>query len=255
MPYFFYNQIHLGPVVIYTWSLFLGLAFLVSYWFSVKQAKKQGIEEKKILWLFVFVFFAGIIGSRMIYVFQSFNYYLSHIPEIFQIWKGGLVFYGGFLGALIISWIYIRKNKLSFLQIADILSPAIALGIFIGRIGCSLINDHQGEITDLFWAIKWPDGTFRHPVAEYLVLNALIMFFVLLFLQKKVKKPGQLFIIFLFWYSVSRFFLDFTRATGTSLSDFYYYGLTISQWVSLFILLVLIVYQVCDFLRSKKVRS
>jgi len=131
----------------------------------------------------------------------------------------------------------IKKQLIpSFLQLADILTPAIALGIFISRLGCSLVNDHQGAITNLPWAILWPDAILRHPVAEYLALNALIMFLVLWFLRSRLKKPGQLFIIFLFWYSISRFFLDFTRATDTALADPHYLGLFISQWISLFIL-------------------
>ena len=110
------------------------------------------------------------------------------------------------------------------------------MGIFIGRIGCSLINDHQGAVTNLPWAILWPDQILRHPVAEYLALNGLIMFLVLWFLRNKIKKPGYLFIIFLVWHSISRFLLDFTRVTDTSLADFQYRGLFVSQWISLFIL-------------------
>jgi phosphatidylglycerol:prolipoprotein diacylglycerol transferase len=112
----------------------------------------------------------------------------------------------------------------------------LALGIFITRIGCSLINDHQGAITSLPWAILWPDGTPRHPVAEYLALNGLIMFLIFWFLRIRLKKPGQLFIIFLFWYTISRFLLDFTRATDTVLADPHYFGLFISQWLSLFVI-------------------
>ena len=147
--------------------------------------------------------------------------------------------YGGLIGALITGGLYLKKAKLNFLKTADILAPAIALGIFIGRIGCFLINDHQGAVTSLPWAIQWADGSLRHPIALYLSLNGLILFFVLLKLRKKLIKPGQLFFIFLAWYAISRFFLDFLRASDTVLADPHYWGLTISQWFSLLIPIIL----------------
>jgi phosphatidylglycerol:prolipoprotein diacylglycerol transferase len=265
MPYFSYTQIHLGFITLYTWGLFLGLAFLIGYGLILKETKKQGIAPQKIFWLTIFIFLGGLLGSRLAYILQFPDYYISHPLEVFQFNAGGLMFYGGLLGALIVGWWYLKycyykdqtnsffmlgtlsslrddlpKQKkqfvLSFLRLTDILTPSIALGIFIGRLGCSLINDHQGAVTNLPWAILWPDGALRHPVAGYLALNALIMFLVLRCLRSRLKKPGQLFIIFLFWYSIARFFLDFSRATGTSLADPHYWGLTISQWISLFIL-------------------
>jgi phosphatidylglycerol:prolipoprotein diacylglycerol transferase len=268
MPYFSYTQIQLGPIALYTWGLFLGLAFLIGYLMVLREAKKQAIEEKKIFWLCVFILLGGLLGARLGYLLQFFEYYLFHAGEILQFNVGGLMFYGGFFGALIAGWLYLKycyhKDKtncffclgrslqgndrvpsikkqfvLSFLRLADILTPAIALGIFIARIGCSLINDHQGAITSLPWAIKWLDGTLRHPVAEYLALNGLIMFLVLWFLRTRLKKPGQLFIVFLLWYSTSRFFLDFTRVIDTPLADPRYWNLFISQWISFFIITTL----------------
>ncbi|MAF20160.1 MAG: prolipoprotein diacylglyceryl transferase [Parcubacteria group bacterium] len=232
MPYFSYTQIQLGPIILQIWGLFLGLGFLVGYLIVLRQAQKHNIEQKKIIWLVFFLFLASILGARLAYVLQ----YNIDLSKIFYIWEGGLTFYGGFLGALIVGWVYIKKTKLNFWQIADILVPVVALGIFLGRIGCSLINDHQGTIADLPWAIKWPDGTLRHPVAEYLALNGLIMFFVLYFLQKRLKRIGQLFIVFLIWYSLARFFLDFIRVNDPA-----YWGLTASQWISLFILICVII--------------
>jgi phosphatidylglycerol:prolipoprotein diacylglycerol transferase len=256
MPYFSYTQIHFGPVTLYTWGLFVGLAFLIGYWLVLREAKKEGINQRKIFWLAIFIFLGSILGARLGYLLQfSFRFL-----EFFQFKVGGLMFYGGFFGALLAGWLYLKycyyKDKtncffclgtssqsddrvpstkkqfvLSFLRLADILTPSIALGIFIGRIGCFLIKDHPGAITNLPWAIQWPDGIFRHPVALYLSLNGLIMFLVLWLLRTRLKKTGQLFIIFLLWYSAARFFLDFTRV-----NDPQYSGLFISQWISLFVL-------------------
>jgi len=241
MPYFSYLQINLGSITLYTWGLFLGLAFFIAFFLFSKEASKKNLAQEKIFWLAIFILLAGIISARLFYVIQ-FPYYLYHPLKILEFSNGGLTFYGGVVGASLAGWIYIKKNKLDFWQIADILAPITALGIFIVRIGCFLINDHQGSITGLPWAIEWPDGTFRHPVALYLSLNGLFMFWALLFLKDKLKKPGQLFIIFLFCYSVSRFVLDFFRSSNTYLSDPHYLNLTISQWISMFVLLALVIF-------------
>ena len=259
IPYFSYSQIQIGPLTLYPWGLFLGLAFLIGSWLVFRESAKKGIEPKKVFWLIISVFLGGMIGSRLAFLLQFPQYYLVHPSEVFRVWAGGLMFYGGFFGALIAGWLYWNKqNKgtpfllrpfqkgrskkgvplaISFLQIADAVTPALALGIFITRIGCSLINDHQGAITSLPWAIQWSDGTLRHPVAEYLALNGLLMFLVFWFLRNRLKKPGQLFIVFLFWYSVSRFLLDFTRAIDMPLADPHYFGLFVSQWLGLFVII------------------
>lgn len=242
MPYFSYTHIQLGPITLYTWGFFIGLAIVVCYELFLKEARKNKIEQKIVFWLFIYIFIGIILGSRLGYVLQFPDYYLSNFSEIFKINAGGLTFHGGLIGALIAGWLYFKKQKkqlkISFLRLADIFALIIPLGIFIGRIGCSLINDHQGAITNLPWAILWPDGILRYPVAEYLAINALIMFFVLWFLRKRFKKSGQIFIIFLIWHSISRFLLDFTRVTDTYLADPQYFGLFISQWISLLILIL-----------------
>jgi len=219
MPYFSFTQFHIGPITFQTWGTLLWLAFLVGYWIFLRGAKREGVKEKEIFLLVLWVFGGALLGSRFLY-FLQFS-------------AGGFAFHGGLLGGMLAGWLYAGKNKLNFGRLADLAAPALALGIFIGRIGCSLINDHPGVLTDLPWAIEWPDGALRHPVAEYLALNALIMFFVLWRIRFFVKKRGQLFIIFLVWYNVARFFLDFTRAADTELI---YYNLMISQWMSLLIL-------------------
>ena len=240
MPYFSYTQIQIGSFVVHIWGFFVALAFLICYWITLREAHKKNIKQETILWLVVSIFFGAILGARLGYILQFPSYYFSNFSEIFKFTNGGLTFHGGLIGALIAGWIYFKKQKkqfnLSFLQLGDMLAPIIALGIFIGRIGCSLINDHQGAVTNLPWAIVWPDGILRHPVAEYLALNGLVMFLVLLFLRRKIKKPGQIFIIFLIWYSVSRFLLDFTRVSDVCSADPQYFGLFISQWISLLIL-------------------
>lgn len=259
MPYFSFTQFNIGPFVFQTWGALLGLAFLAGYWIFLRAAKREGIKEKKIFWLVFWVFVGAVLGSRLLYLLQFSPFIFS---DFFQLRDGGFASHGGLLGGMLAGWIYARKNKLSFWQLADWAAPAVALGIFFGRIGCSLVNGHPGAFTNLPWAIEWPNGILRHPVAEYLAINALIMFFVLrrsyiftsrsdlfntTFLRKKIiskrsdlgasviKKLNR-FIVFLVWYNVARFFLDFTRATDAGFAEPRLWGLFVSQWMALCIL-------------------
>ncbi len=244
IPYFSFDKIQIGPVILYVWGAFLALAFIYALFFISRKAKKQGIDTEIIISSFSWLIIGTIIGARIGYVVQFLDYYFSKPVEILKIWEGGMTFHGGLFGLLIAAVIYakfIKAGPRLFLQIADLAVLAAPISIVVTRIGCSLINDHQGAETSLPWGIIWPDGTIRHPVAEYLIISALILYLILRFLRPKLTKPGQLFIAFFFLYSLSRFFLDFTRSTGTLLSDPRYWGLSTAQWLSLAIILGIII--------------
>lgn len=238
MPYFCFDKIVIGPITLYVWGFFLTLALLVSYLFVLRQAKKQGIGSGFIHGLAIWIFLGTVIGARLGYILQFPSKYFSQPLEILKIWQGGSASFGGVFGILIAGFLYFKLKKKLFLffPIADLTVLIVPISIVIGRIGCSLINDHQGAETSLPWGIIWPDGIIRHPVAEYLIISALIIFFILRFLRSRLKKDGQLFFSFLFLYFFSRFFLDFTRSTGTPLSDPHFWGLSTVQWLSLVVI-------------------
>ncbi len=239
IPYRVYDKITLGPITIYTWGLMVGIAFIVGLFLALKEAKRKGVEADKIINLAILILIGSFLGARSVYIFQYLDYYLANPLDILKVWQGGVVFYGGLGGALLFGWFYIKKSKLNFWEVADIVAPATALGIFIGRIGCSLINDHIGSITALPWGIKYIDGALRHPVAEYLSLSGLILFFFLWMIRRKIKKVGMLFLIFLLWYSLARFFLGFTRCNDLPVCDLRWWGMTFSQWGSIGILVII----------------
>ena len=255
MPYFKFDKIQIGPIILYVWGAFLALAFIYALFFILKKAKKQGIDTEIIISSFSWLIIGTIIGARLGYILQFSDYYFSKPIEILKIWQGGMTFHGGLFGLLIAAIIYAKFAKIGsrlFLQIADIAVLAAPISIAITRIGCSLINDHQGAETSLAWGIIWPDGTIRHPVAEYLIISALVLYLILRFLGPRLTKPGQLFTVFLFLYSFFRFFLDFTRSTGTFLSDPRYWGLSTAQWLSLAIILGIII-KSCFFKKGRAV--
>lgn len=259
IPYFSYEHINLGFITFNTWGLLVGLGFALGTWYVLRQSSSRGFDENKILNLILVIFVSSFIGARFFYALQ-FGWSYFGTGEIFRVWDGGLMFYGGMIGSIIgaAGYIYfsypltvdktdrLPEEKLNrnwiieMLKIADFLTPGIALGLIIGRIGCFLVNDHIGAKTLLPWAIKFPDGALRHPVILYLIISNILLFALVLFFRSKLKQIGALFLVFILWYSTSRLFLDFFRAGDqNSLSDPRIFNLTVSQLASMAILLAI----------------
>lgn len=215
-----YDQILIGPFIIHTWGLCVGLAFTVSLFFFLKQAKKNRLDSNQVFYFSIIVFLAGFFGS-----FLSFN---------------GQMLFSGILASWLVGWWLIKKLHWDYWLIADLAAPAVALGLSIGRLGCLLVNDHQGAITNLPWAIKWPDGSWRHPVALYLIIADFLIFCLLQLIKKNVQ-PGRIFIFWLLLLGLSRFFLDFTRTTKGPLADLMINYLFVSQWISLGLIIYAII--------------
>ncbi|MEW6407606.1 MAG: prolipoprotein diacylglyceryl transferase [Patescibacteria group bacterium] len=229
--------IHLGSIPIQTWGLLVALGFLVGTLFSYFRAKKANINPDHILNLAFWSLLGGILGSRLLFVFGDLKYFLENPLEIFSLWHGGMSIFGGVLLAILFDLLYIKRKKLNFWQLADLVSPGFALGLAIGRAGCFLIHDHIGKVMQkpYFWGINY-FGEIRHEVALYLILSNFLLFLVLLALPRYIRKEGLLFLIFLLWYSIARFFID-------SLRDFEvrYYDLMISQWIAIVIVVLVVV--------------
>lgn len=262
IPYFSYPQIHLGVVTFNTWGLLVGLGFAAGAWYSLRRARRLGFDENKVLNLVLVIFISSLVGARFFYALQfGWDYFTQ--GEIVKVWDGGLMFYGGFVGALVagglyvyfsysfsqtnissplrhgfLSWLYFPKLQ-EVLKIADLLTPGIALGIFIGRIGCLLINDHLGSLTKVKWAIEFSDGTLRHPVIFYLAISNFFLVGTIYFFKDKMKEPGALLMLLVLWYSVGRLILDFFRASDSiGINDPRFFNLTNSQIISMVFLLI-----------------
>jgi len=259
IPYFVFDHFYLGPVKIYTWGLFVGLAFVAGYFLTLYRARRAGIDQTKIIILSLIIFFGAALGSRILFLLQNPSAWLANVSLLWRIDQGGMMIWGGVLGGILAGRLYVRKTKLDFWRTADLVSPAVALGMGIGRIGCFLINDHQGASTNLPWGILWPDGITRHPVALYESLVGFGLFILLLVLEKYIYLnkysnilenvgifSGSLFLFFFVSYSIIRFFLDFLRVSSGPLADPRWWGLTSSQWISVFVALI------CLFLYIKK---
>ena len=126
----------IGPLPIRMYGLMIGIGFLLSMYLASKQAKKERVSPDRVLDMGIYLLLAAIVGSRALYVLTNLHEFARNPLDVFAVWKGGLVFYGGLLAAAPTGIWYVKKHKLPVWKIADITAPYIALGHGVGRLGC-----------------------------------------------------------------------------------------------------------------------
>jgi phosphatidylglycerol:prolipoprotein diacylglycerol transferase len=213
---------HIGGFNMPTYGFLVALGVFIGLWLSVRYSEKQGINPDH-AWNFgITVVLAGIVGSKVLYIFTEGIYkYPRDIFTLSTLQAGG-VFSGGLLAAFAAAAWYIRKYHLPALRICDAFSPGLALGHAIGRVGCFAAGCCWGKPTHHFWGV-----TFTNPLAAQLVgtpLNEaleptqliesvveLANFFLLAWMLKRKKFDGQVFAAYLILYGVARYFIEFLR--------------------------------------------
>jgi phosphatidylglycerol---prolipoprotein diacylglyceryl transferase len=235
-----YTTIGLGPINIQIWGLLVALGMLLALIMTLKAAKRKKLNTEHFIDMFILIFVAAIIGSRLLYVAQYWEMFSEDLRTVVYLNHGGLIFIGGFFLSVLTLFVYTKLKKLPFWKSADLIAPGAALAIAIGRIGDYLIGSHIGSRTT-FPLGSYYEGDLRHEPSLYLAINAFILFLFLILVKPFIKKEGIMSYIFVVWYAVARFLFDFTRSSDLDmLSDPRYANLTLTQWgcVGLFIIFV-----------------
>jgi phosphatidylglycerol:prolipoprotein diacylglycerol transferase len=196
----------------------MALAFVFGLWSASRRARQTGVPAERILDVGTWLIVGAIIGARTLYVISYWREEFAGKPfvDIFMIQRGGLVYYGGLIGACAAGIFYSRFKKIPLWQLSDILAPSIALGYFFGRIGCLMNGCCYGRACSLPWAIQFPatHPTYPehvHPTEIYESLLSLGLFFYLSWLFKRRKFNGQIFATYLVIYAVLRSFVEMFR--------------------------------------------
>lgn len=231
IPYFKFTVFYLGPVPIQVWGLLVALGILAGTWAASKMAQRRG-QDPKLIWDLAFwVMIGAFLFARLFHLVYEPAFYFQFPIEIFKIWHGGLSIMGGFFGAALFALFFLRKKRVDVYAYCDTAIFGLPLGLFIGRLGCFLIHDHPGTLTNFVLGVKYPDGV-RHDHGLYLSLNGLFLFLLFLWMAKKNAQSGAYLIVFLIWYGFVRFFLDFLRATDGPIVDARYANLTPAQYLA-----------------------
>ncbi len=198
---------------------------------------------------FDFVFFftvvSGILGARLLFVLYNLPYFLDNPSEIPAIWHGGWVWHGGLIGGAFALFVYSRIKKISFLLLADIIVPCLALAQSIGRWGNYFNQELYGKPTDVSWALfidpahrvtGFESFAYFHPTFLYESLWSLFLFLTLFLLsirfvlpRSNTIQPGLITALYLFFASLGRFGIEFIRIDQVPV----FWGLRVPQWIAL----------------------
>jgi len=217
------------------------LSYIFGIIFAWVYCKKILIKDKKILELFddliTYLIIGVILGGRLGYIiFYNLEYYLNNLFEIFMIWEGGMSFHGGLIGVIIATYIFSKINKINTFSFLDLISMSAPIGIFLGRVANFINSELYGRKTDLFWSVKFikVDEISRHPSQIYeAIFEGVILFLLLNYIFKKYlyRSSGLISALFLIFYSVFRFFIEFTREPDVQIG-YVLYNLTLGQILS-----------------------
>ena len=220
----------IGGFAIYWYGILVAGGFLIGLWTASRRAARDGIDGKVVSDLGVWIIIAALLGSRVLYVITN---WAEFSDKPFSDWidfrSGGLVFYGGFIGAALAVILYTRIHGSQPLwKIADAFAPSVPLGHALGRLGCLMYGCCFGATCDLPWAIQFPahspafdalgqapgdpaHSVHVHPSQVYAALLNFALYGGLAWLYRRKRFDGQVFAVYLMAYSVNRFIVEFFR--------------------------------------------
>jgi phosphatidylglycerol---prolipoprotein diacylglyceryl transferase len=246
--YINFTDLGVGPVAfdlgffqIRWYSLGYLIGILLAYWYLTKLLAKPGapMSREHADDMILYATLGIILGGRIGYILFYQPSILQNPIDIFKLWEGGMSLHGGTLGVIFAIWLFARKHQLSFLRMCDYIACTIPFGLFLVRLANFVNDELWGRVTDVPWAIVFPNGGDlpRHPSQLYeAVLEGLLMAAILwpLFWRTDARyKPGFLFGVAALVYGLSRFAVEFVREPDVQLQWLVEQtGLSMGQWLT-----------------------
>ena len=232
--------ISIGPIELYWYGAMYAISFLIidymmkSNFFNFNKYNLSNAQIDKIL---LASLVALLLGGRLGYViFYNLDYYLLFPIKVLFIWEGGMSFHGALLGVLIAIYSFRKSININFLQLTDFIVLYVPIGLFFGRIGNFINSELYGIPTYSSWGVIFPllDNIPRHPSMLYeALLEGVALFIILLLLSRKhFSTPGFLTSIFLVFYSIFRFMIEFVRVPDSHIGYIWSDWLTLGQLLS-----------------------
>jgi phosphatidylglycerol---prolipoprotein diacylglyceryl transferase len=242
-------------VPVYGFGLMVVIAFYAALSVAVWRSRRVKLDPAVVYDLAVWMLLGGLIGARLFYVVESWGGSVRSLAQVFMIWEGGIVFYGGAVGGFGALFLYGAVRRFPLAATLDAIAPSVALGSGLGRIGCFLNGCCYGDVCNIpALAVRFPKGSPPwlaerarglipadaatslplHPTQLYLALDGLILFLLLSAFYPLRRRDGEVFVLWMVTYAVTRFLIERLRDDDPALG----LGLTISQWISAGLFLV-----------------
>ncbi len=229
----------IGGLDVRWYGVIIGTGLVLALILAIREGSRRGLGKDDFPDLMLWAIPISIISARIYYVIFEWDYYSNHLGDIPKIWNGGIAIHGALIGAVVTTYIFTKKRGISFWKMADIAAPSIILGQAIGRWGNFMNQEaHGGEVSRSFLeALHLPpfiidqmyiNGTYYHPTFLYESLWNIVGFIILIVLRRVNLRRGEIFLSYVIWYSIGRFFIEGMRTDSLMVGD-----LRMAQLISL----------------------
>jgi len=241
----------LGPISIYWYGVIIATGLFLGLYLATKEADRLGLKKDLIVDLIVFATPIAIVFARIYYIIFEWEMYQGG-PwwKLIAVWEGGIAIHGALIGAVLTAIVYARIKKVSFWQLADIIAPSLILGQAIGRWGNFMNQEAHGGpmseaayenfhqyLPDFIMNQMCIDGTLYYPTFLYESFWNIIVFIILILLRKYNPLRGEIFLSYVIFYSIGRFFIEGLR------TDSLYFGpIRQAQLFSIVLIVVAIIF-------------
>ncbi len=202
--------IEIGPVTVYWYGVLFSTGFLAAAIHWACLSRRVGMPPMFGVELCIWVMISSVVGARLAFVAANASLFLDDPARILRIDRGGLIFYGGLVGATLAGVVLARRRAIPLWRMADYAISAVPLGHAIGRVGCLLNGCCYGAASERWWAIPL-NSVMRHPVQVAEATFNLVVYILLLQLYKHKHREGRVFAAYLILYPIGRFALEFLR--------------------------------------------
>jgi phosphatidylglycerol:prolipoprotein diacylglycerol transferase len=221
------------------------LAILAAICTILRLGRREGLDSGQLLDFSTWLLLVGLLGAKVLMILSDWGYYRQNPGEIFSrstLLAGG-AFYGGLIAAALFAVWYVRLQHLPFWKVVDVYSPAVSLGLGMGRIGCFAAGCDYGKPTTSAWGVVFtspiahevsgvPLGIPLYPTQPIMMLASLSIFAILIWRYSRKSRDGEIFVLYLALYAVARFFIEFLR--GDEDRGFvFHHALSTSQFIAI----------------------
>lgn len=232
--------ISFGGIEIHWYGVIIASAVILATILAVREARRRRINPDDIYDMILWALPVAIISARTYYVAFQWQYYSQHPDQIVRIWDGGIAIYGALIGAGIVVYFFTRSRWIPTWLMLDVAAPVLIMAQGIGRWGNFMNQEAFGKVTSLTFlnSLHLPEfiinqmyirGAYRTPTFLYESVWDILGFIVLISLRyiPKLFKQGEVFLTYVIWYSIGRFFIEGMRTDSLMLL-----GFRVSQWLS-----------------------